>query len=790
MLRIKVIILVLVVHFFFVWTILEAWDNERTHRDLSELAARKSTLGAQDYLRNIGFSKGLDERISGKEVFVWLREGAFLEDAGTWWNAIGVGGTARYMNHFHNPLKPWAQAGLSDLQSGESALLWAQDKKKQETALAGDQSWPTTRDHYYYALTLKTEGERQAYFAQTFQGLGHQMHLIQDMAVPAHVRNDAHPLDEPVGRNYLNLSGDYYFETWAKKNSPIINSFAANPTKPDVDLTKKAPGLAPITQFYDTDQYTESFVPSTSLGWGLSEYTNANFVSDDTIFTEQFNKDDRHYFPYPRYTGYTQCYEQYEELYRSTNKMRKYWRKKAGGCAGEAVNHFVQVEPWFQYAPTWDVQRWALYLDEATHKDYAEKLIPRAVGYSAGLLNYFFRGDIRLSYETSGAPGFVFVNKTGERAEGDFTIYYDTAKDERYPVWAGKGYLESTMDDKTNTFDFIPPSDAKEPGKYIVVFKGKMGNEDGAVAGYVLTRRLEITPPSQFIYSMVDGSTTGPNFTRIRAKVKNASPSEQMQNGTVQAVAKYKADTNDTDFIYSVSETKAIDLSSNAPVEVEFNFDNDPVPVDATDLYLQVIFKGKIGTEDGVVAIGIKDISEPTPIDVFNDTDKSCVNGSWYSTADAIDQIDTNHNHIADEWDVNPHILQNIYVKISSTENPQNASPTVYNAVVPFLYPGEFKRVMYILTDYNFKYSFYETWIAAVNTDYWSHADKVKTYNGTAAKNQTDYTSDPAVCGKDPVCYNYYYPVYYSLRGHDMWWGGGIVFINGPYPADSSCQGY
>ncbi|MFI5294707.1 MAG: hypothetical protein ACHQ0Y_06760 [Thermodesulfovibrionales bacterium] len=509
---------------------------------------------------------------------------------------------------------------------------------------------------------------------------------------------------------------------------------------------------------------------------GLAEYTNANFFSEDTIFRD---------YPHPAYadTNYLDAINHPEQVDAEDGKFdnRVYIRKTVGD-ADTRIASFSYIsydcikKGKYDYSP--------LVLDDNVYNDYAALLLPRAVGYSTALLDYFFRGDIRLSYETSSTPGFVFVNKTGERVEGDFTVYYDNANSERFPLWVGKGYLESTMDDKTNIFDFIPPADAKEPGKYIVVFKGKMGSEDGAVAGYVLTRRLEITPPSQFIYSMIDGSATDPNFTRIRAKVKNASPSEQMQNGTVQAVAKYKADTNDTDFIYSVSETKAIDLSSNAPVEVEFNFDNDPIPVDVTDLYLQVIFKGKIGTEDGAVAIGIKDISEPTPIDVFNDTDRSCINGNWYSASDAIDQMDTSmpKDHIADTWDVNPHILQNIYVKISSTENPQNASPTVYNAVVPFLYPGEFKRVMYILTDYNFKYSFYSTWIEAIYTDYWSHADKVHTLNGTAAKNQTDYTSDPAVCGKDPVCYNSYHPVYYSLRGHDMWWGGGIVFINCPIP--------
>jgi hypothetical protein len=34
--------------------------------------------------------------------------------------------------------------------------------------------------------------KRDEYFAQTFRGLGHQMHLIQDASQPDHVRNDAH----------------------------------------------------------------------------------------------------------------------------------------------------------------------------------------------------------------------------------------------------------------------------------------------------------------------------------------------------------------------------------------------------------------------------------------------------------------------------------------------------------------------------------------------------------------------------------------------------------------------
>ena len=32
---------------------------------------------------------------------------------------------------------------------------------------------------------------------------------------------------------------------------------------------------------------------------GLAEYTNANFFSDDTIFTEGWDPDDPHAFPFP-----------------------------------------------------------------------------------------------------------------------------------------------------------------------------------------------------------------------------------------------------------------------------------------------------------------------------------------------------------------------------------------------------------------------------------------------------------------------------------------------------------
>ncbi len=791
-----------------------SWDNEKTHQDLSEVASYKSIIGTTNYLKNIGLEEGLLHLLKlgakQQEIYKWLREGAFLEDAG---NIVDLGlGRARSYNHFHNPLKQWDSAGLNDYyivtnpyppfipitysMSGESALLWAQDQEYQKKyyKLEGDQTWQTIRNNYYKALTGKTDADRQAYFARTFKGFGHQMHLIQDMSVPAHVRNDAHVgegvQDWLVKKNVP--TGDLYFETWAKKYYPIINTFASTPLFPQVDLTKNPGGKVPITQFYDTDQYTENFVPNTGLTWGLSEYTNANFVSDDTIFTENFSKNDGHYFPYPRYTDQNQCYEQFDETYIATNKKRTYWRKK---CVGEAVEHFVTAGPLFKYLPIWDLQRLTLKLDEATHNDYADKLVRRAVGYSAGLLNYFFRGDISLRYEADANAGYVIVNNTNENMNGTFRIFYDNVRDERIELWSKPLVLNASS--KSVKIDFPIPNNAKEPGKYILVFRGRLGNEEGAVVGHISGRFLEITPPDQYVYSLIDAGQSPQHFTNIKAKVRNASPDEGMRNGTIKAVAKYKISTTQEDFTYSSSTPISISsLSSDAPSEFEFDFTNEPIPISISDLSLEVRFTGKVGDEDNAVAIGIRDISEPTPIDVFNNMDRICINESWYvaGSSEAIAQVDTDHNGIANEWDVYPHDLKDIYLKISSVNDLNNASPADYNLYVPYIKAGEFYRA-YVLSDYRLNHSDYVTAVPIVQDDKnnWNHTKAIMKGNweGFAVKDQEEYHSEEEICAQFDIeapCIIVYSPDFYSFRGKEIWGAGGVILDNPEYPPDSKCS--
>lgn len=203
---------IFIISFAFIETAL-SWEGDPTHKDITEYAAKNSVLSETkgNYLKNLGFQNGLEEYFKWNErmtVEKWLQEGSALEDKGSFWQVITCQG--RFMNHFHNPLTnkdggtwgEWVEGGLDDYffdqpplyhLTGQSLLRWAQHRSNQSNFPEGDWTWQEARERYCLALKSKTNAERQENFARTFRALGHQLHLIQDTAVPAHVRNDAHP---------------------------------------------------------------------------------------------------------------------------------------------------------------------------------------------------------------------------------------------------------------------------------------------------------------------------------------------------------------------------------------------------------------------------------------------------------------------------------------------------------------------------------------------------------------------------------------------------------------------
>lgn len=97
-----------------------AYDDKYTHKQLTEEAVNKTSLDS--FVKNaLGYTKGKDAvlpsyTIDGKNVtsddqplpltiLNILREGAHLEDVPR----------CRASNHFHDPTKPWTEAGLEDI---------------------------------------------------------------------------------------------------------------------------------------------------------------------------------------------------------------------------------------------------------------------------------------------------------------------------------------------------------------------------------------------------------------------------------------------------------------------------------------------------------------------------------------------------------------------------------------------------------------------------------------------------------------------------------------------------
>lgn len=145
----------------------------------------------------------------------WIVQGAIDEDM-----------HPRYANHFYNPE---TGDGLYFLGAQASAKDWAQD----QSSVTGN----------FDVKTILLDYENDNY-ERAFTGLGHILHLIEDMSVPAHTRLDAHEEGDP-------------YEAWAYQNDPEINLG-------DID----------ILSYENLDQAFDQ----------LASYSHFNFFSKDTMF--------------------------------------------------------------------------------------------------------------------------------------------------------------------------------------------------------------------------------------------------------------------------------------------------------------------------------------------------------------------------------------------------------------------------------------------------------------------------------------------------------------------------
>lgn len=471
-----------------------------THGELAVSAAIVSSV-EQTMRDALGLRDGLRTPFSKTLARDWVRAGATLEDEPP----------LRPFHHFHNPLvEPWEAAGLDvgGLAGGQSSALWQQNPSQHTSRLrfigltletgGGNWSWQDARRRYRDALTGASRDDRdnslppgrEQTFAELFQNLGQLTHLVQDAAVPAHVRNDAHP--------FL-LNPDWYEDGTKRIRENDFSLFTAllNPAEPPpaptaavFTPTGRALAPVPIARLIDTDAFrgdNPDVLARRDLG--VAEYTNGNFLSRDTLFTR---------FALPRPASITQG-----PLVPDGSEVRRYFRKVGDG---EVIEHFVaegmlhQARSEVEGGPS-GPSVWML--DDRVHLDYAARLLPRAVAYSAALLDYFFRG--RLDLELIADPDDPSVvrltgtNASPERLDGGaLRLYADDPEGRRSPAVA----LDPTLTVTAEPGAPLGPArfrlPATDPERFIAVYQGRLGDEvpvphedprrdfPGAVIGKVL----------------------------------------------------------------------------------------------------------------------------------------------------------------------------------------------------------------------------------------------------------------------------------------------------------------
>jgi hypothetical protein len=477
-----------------------------THKALNEYISTKTvtpngfSLGT--YLKDQSklLPGGIEEKFNSLEAWKWLRDGGEYEDIPVFYLRY-----LRSLNHFHNPITEEGFKGnCGGISLCVSSTVWALMPLGTQSSITGNYSWNDVRDYYYKALTSSEKTLRDTNFAQTFRGLGQLMHLIQDASVPAHTRNDAH------------LFG-YHYEKWVKNNPGALTTAASSPHFFSGTINN-------ITSLIDTDQYNGTN-PSSSNTIGLSEYTQANFFSEDTINNSSF--------PNPKISDTTTTIVErnFTNTFWNTTYPRQYYLKN---CCGETNNNQGYLLSTVDFLHDYRVaQRVNLtqpdipILDDNVYSDYASLLLPRAVGYSASLINYFFRGQINMEKDPNNSSQYIIKNESDEYMSGTFALYYDDATDNRRYLTSWNKYInpKSISDSVT----FTKPTDAKEKGKYILVFQGTLGSETGAVVGRIVEfkggigRVVGVSGNSITVYMEDGGTITGSlpplpaSITRSRA---------------------------------------------------------------------------------------------------------------------------------------------------------------------------------------------------------------------------------------------------------------------------------
>lgn len=512
----------------------------RTHSEMANTAYDRSVLSNTEFLRTLGIST-TDVFDRGRanphppvfntgNIRGWIREGAVFEDGKY---PISI----KPLFHFFDPLH---DDGLFLFTSPTWAL---EDKGK--IHVLQNYSYGDARNFLYKALTASNEEDRKIYFGRTFESLGHVIHHIQDMAQPQHVRLDSH-LNFNLTENELLIErrSRYELYTEGKATGAIPGSLkyegyprvTFNTARKFWHTESKNPkdgqGLAEFTNINFLSAGTNFTLdangqPVVNARYGLPEW---NGTTQEITLWKLLEKEGINCAPTPppppppppppgdggfppvsmrgishpafavsavapalvpamaqaaamaTSTVPPACELNGTIVFYGTTVTDNYLGTRVQNDRASTLSIFDQ-----------DLEKnnlpLAFTLNRFNFKAAYPHLIPKAVAYSAGLIDYFFRGKIEIEdVSDDGTQLIIEIRNTSgtEHAlkNGKFELYYDSVDGARKPITISRNAAANDLAHEAIHVLYVekPPLndvDMTKENPLMLVYKGLIGEEEG-----------------------------------------------------------------------------------------------------------------------------------------------------------------------------------------------------------------------------------------------------------------------------------------------------------------------
>ena len=540
----------------------------------------------------------------------WLLRGVIREDdASDFVNFIGrtpmeprddpFGNFNRFCNHFFDPLAAPASAypngrSLTGFCFNETPRFdnaqWALGSLAPFATLPAELA--TRRNHFsvldareamWRALTLRDrtgnplnwntdlnqEGKRKVHWATTFRALGDVIHLVQDMAQPQHTRNEGHGVS--------NKGYEEYIDARARGNKEFaIDGFTLAPSSAQLPDLKYTGYPSPRFSRYSDYWSTQASSPN---ALGLADYSNRGFFTMASNFPNS---------KYPKPSSNLADYTAVRApvIFFGTQLQSAYLFGTVEDNVMNSTDGITMTTVGLLPNTSSPSAKGKSVLSKRNYDDRANLLIPRAVAYSAGLIDYFFRGRLEITPPAEGIYSLV--------DHADFSAEGKPATD---ASGGFKGFKTIKLQLK-NTTPTIAPSGG-----------GTAVPQD--MTGGTLVAVLKFYRNKNYTDNLLGEPSSVDTYNSSRSLAEEIVVSSRVKDGSGMALP------------------ALVPVTTSAQTFI-FEFDQE-LPINATDVKLQVVYRGPLGSEADAVVVETIDISEPSYFTYMNATDYIAVGNSVYT---------------------------------------------------------------------------------------------------------------------------------------------------------------